>query len=176
MKLFVKIFISSVILIPLFIGLFQPKDRVIVETEVIDKMYFFILSDITNHWEEPKWRQNIDTIIQQEAIDGQDAWMEHYTNGDSILLITQKTTENDYIRLILDNDGNYYNRIITIKDFDGKTAIRITEEARERNPFKRFMLLFNDPARDRIKLYLSDLKEKNKPDPNAESDDNNVGW
>jgi len=171
MKLFIKIIILSVVIIPLGIGLFQPKERIVVEKGIIDKMYFFILSDVTNHWEEPKWRQNIDTIIQQEAIDGQDAWVEHYTNGDTILLITQKTTENDYIRLFLGKDGNYHNRVITIKDYNGKTAIRITEEAIENNPFKRFMLLFKDPVKERLKLYISDLKEKNKPDPNTESND-----
>lgn len=163
-----------IILIPLVIGLFQPKERLIIEKGVIDKMYFYILADITNHWEEPQWRQNIDTIVQQEVVDGQDAWMEHYNNGDSVLLITQKTTESDYIRLILNKNGHDLNRVITIKDFDGKTAIRITEEAYEPNPIKRFMLLINDPIRDRLQLYLSDLKEKNKPDPNAENND--AGW
>ena len=147
---------------------------VIVEKTVIEKMYFFILGDITNHWEEPIWRHNIDTIIQHEVIDGQDAWMEYYTNGDSILLITQKTTETDYIRLIITPHGNHLNRVITIVDFEGKTAIRVTEEAYEANPIKRFMILFNDPVQKRIQLYLSDLKEKNKPDPNADSND--AGW
>lgn len=176
MKTPIKIFIIliAIILIPLIIGFFQPKERIISEKGVIDKMYFFILSDITNHWEEPQWRNNIDTIIQQEVIDGQDAWMEYYINGDSVLLITQKTTETDYIRLILDPEGEYYNRVITIKDFDGKTAIRITEESSEGNPFKRFMILLKDPLKEKLELYLSDLKEKNKPDPNAEEDDS--GW
>ncbi len=170
----ISIILIVIILTPVVIGFFQPKERLIIEKGVVDKMYFFILSDITNHWEEPKWRQNIDTIVQQEVVDGQDAWMEHYTNGDSVLLITQKTTENDYIRLILSKNGHDLNRVVTIKDFDGRTAIRITEEAFEYNPIKRFMLLFNDPIRERLQLYLYDLKEKNKPDPNAENNEN--GW
>jgi len=173
MKSLFKIIIVLIIiiLIPFTIGFFQPKDRVIMEKTVIDKMYFYILGDVTNHWEEPQWRNNIDTMIQHQVVDGQDAWMEYYTNGDSVLLITQKTTETDYIRLILTPNGQSLNRIITIADFDGKTAIRFTEEAYEANPFKRFMLLINDPIRERIKLYLGDLKEKNKPDPNAISEE-----
>jgi hypothetical protein len=35
------------------------------------------------------------------------------------------------------------------------------------------MLLINDPIRERVKQYLNDLKEKNKPDPNAENQDEN---
>jgi len=173
MKSLIKIIIALIIiiLIPFGIGFFQPKDRVVMEKAVIDKMYFYILGDITNHWEEPQWRNDIDTLIQQQVIDGQDAWMEYYKNGDSVLLITQKTAETDYIRLILNPDGQSLNRIITIADFDGKTAIRYTEEASEKNPFKRFMLLINDPIRERAKLYLVNLKEKNKIDPNAKSED-----
>lgn len=169
----VIIVLIIIILIPLAIGFFQPKDRVIVEKTVIDKMYFYILGDITNHWEEPQWRHNIDTIIQQHVVDGQDAWMEYYKNGDSVMLITQKTTETDYIRLMLSSDKPSLNRVITIADLDGKTAIRFTEEAYEENPVKRFMLLINDPIRERVKQYLNDLKEKNKPDPNAENQDEN---
>lgn len=176
MKTILKVIIALIfiIIIPIIIGSFLPKDRVIVEKTVIEKMYFFILGDITNHWEEPQWRSNIDTIIQQKVVDGQDAWMEYYTNGDSILLITQKTTETDYIRLIITPHGENLNRVITVADFEGKTAVRFTEEAFEPNPIKRFMILFNDPVRNRIQLYLSDLKEKNRPDPNADSND--AGW
>ena len=66
MKSATKVIIALIIiiLIPMVIGFFQPKERLIIEKVVIDKMYFFILSDITNHWEEPQWRHNIDTIIQ----------------------------------------------------------------------------------------------------------------
>ena len=100
--------------------------------------------------------------------------MEFYNNGDSVLLITQKTTETDYIRLILTPKGQDLNRVITIADYEGKTAIRISEEAFDANPLKRFMVLIKDPVRERLQLYLADLKEKNKPDPNADS--NNSGW
>jgi hypothetical protein len=162
MKTGCKIIIGLIVilLIPVIIGFFQPKDRIVTEKGVIDKMYFFVLADVTNHWEEPKWRHNIDTVVQQEVVDGQDAWMEHYTNGDTVLLVTQKTTENDYIRLIITTDGHYLNRVVTIKDFDGKTAIRISEDAYESNPVKRFFLLFNDPLQERLHQYLSDLKKK----------------
>lgn len=176
MKALVKIVIILIIiaLIPMGIGFFQPKERLIIGKGVVDKMYFYILSDITNHWEEPQWRHNIDTMIQQHVVDGQDAWMEYYTNGDSILLITQKTTETDYIRLIIDPEGRDFNRVITIVDFDGKTAVRISQESSEENPFKRFMILFNDPIEEKLQLYIADLIEKNKPDPNAKEDD--LGW
>ena len=63
MKSAIKIIIVLIIiaLTPLIIGIFQPVDRLIIEKGVVDKMYFFVLGDITNHWEEPQWRQNIDT-------------------------------------------------------------------------------------------------------------------
>ncbi|MDA3891203.1 MAG: hypothetical protein PF517_06010 [Salinivirgaceae bacterium] len=172
MKLVIKAIAALIIivLIPMLIGFLQPKERLVIEKAVVDKMYFFILGDITNHWEESQWRNNIDTIVQYRVIDGQDAWMEYYNNGDSVLLITQKTTETDYIRLILNPSGEQLNRVITIADYNGKTAIRFTEEALENNPFKRFMLLIKDPIRDRIVAYLDDLKGKYKADSNEEED------
>jgi hypothetical protein len=174
MKARIKIIIIALILgaIPFAIGLTQPKERLITEMAVIDKMYYFIIADITNHWEEPAWRHDLDTMIQQQVVDGQDAWMEYYTNGDSVLLITQKIAETDYIRIIHRPDGKQLMRIITVADFKGKTAIRMSEEDFVTNPYKRFMYLVNDPIRKRIQNYLTDLTEKNKPDPNAENLEN----
>ncbi|MFA6401824.1 MAG: hypothetical protein WCX31_09400 [Salinivirgaceae bacterium] len=174
MKARIKIIIIALILgaIPFAIGLTQPKERLITEMAVIDKMYYFIIADITNHWEEPAWRHDLDTMIQQQVVDGQDAWMENYTNGDSVLLITQKIAETDYIRIIHRPDGKQLMRIITVADFKGKTAIRMSEEDFVTNPYKRFMYLVNDPIRKRIQNYLTDLTEKNKPDPNAENLEN----
>ena len=173
MKFYTKIVavLALLILIPVIVGLFLPKERLVTGKEVIDKMYFFILGDITNHWEEPQWRHNLDTMIQKPGIDGQDAWMEYYTNGDSLLLVTQKTGEKDYIRIIIDSDKRERNRNITLIDFQGKTAIRMSEEEYEPNPIKRFINLLHDKKADLINQYLRDLKEKNKPDPNAPADD-----
>ncbi|HAM99013.1 MAG TPA: hypothetical protein DCQ26_10430 [Marinilabiliales bacterium] len=167
----IGIILASVLVTPLIIGLFQPKERLVTEMDLIDKMYFFILADITNHWEESVWRHDLDTMIQKDVVDGQDAWMEYYTNGDSVLLITQKTTETDYIRIIHKPDGRQLMRVITLADYKGKTAIRMSEEVYVANPVKRFINLFADPTKKRIRNYLNDLKEKNKPDPNAEQVD-----
>jgi hypothetical protein len=170
MKLITKILIGLAVLAlsPIVIGMFQPKEKVLMDKVMIDKMYFFILGDITNHWEEPSWRTDIDTLIQQEDIDGQAAWKEFYTNGDSVTLITLQAGQKDYIRMIVDPDGRYRNRAITLVDIQGKTAIRISEEVYEANPLKRFMYMFNDPRQQHLTNYVIDLAEKNKPDPNAE--------
>lgn len=177
MKLSTKITILLIIVlaVPVSIGFLLPKERIVTEMAMIDKMYFFILSDVTNHWEEPAWRTNIDTIKQLEVVDGQDAWMEYYHNGDSVMLITQKTTETDYIRFILTPEGRHLMRVITVADYKGKTAIRISEEAYEKNPIKRFMVLFKDPTKERLQQYLADLKEKNKPNPKDE-ENNSASW
>lgn len=176
MKNLTKVLAIVVILIgiPLVVGLFLPKERLVTETTIIDKMYFFILADITNHFEEAAWRTNVDTLIQQPEIDGQEAWKEFYTNGDSVLFTIQKTAETDYIRIIMDPDGRQRMRTITLADVRGKTAIRFSEEVLVANPFKRVYYLFNDKPTQRVKQYLVDLKEKHKTDPNAEED--NSGW
>ncbi len=165
MKPITKILIIIAILVslPFIIGAFLPKERLVVRMTMIDVMYFQILSDISNHWEEPSWRPNIDTLIQKESVDGQDCWMEYYTNGDSVKLITQRLGENDYVRLIVKPDGTELNRSITLADVNGKTAIRFSEETYEPNPLKRFIRLFNDHDAKRIEAYLNDLKEKNEP-------------
>ncbi len=158
---------------PLLVGLFLPKERIVTEKAFIDKMYFFILADITNHWEETSWRHNLDTMIQVDQVDGMDAWKEYYTNGDSVLLMTQVTAATDYIRIIVDNDGKERMRSIMLVDVQGKTAIRMSEEIFETNPLKRFLALFNDNASENIRIYLTDLVEKNKP---QEEDETDGGW
>ena len=78
MKLIAKILIPIAILalLPVIIGAFMPRDRQVMRGIVIDQMYFMVLANITNHWEEPAWRSNLDTMIQRESIDGQDCWVE----------------------------------------------------------------------------------------------------
>ncbi len=156
---------------PLLVGLFLPKEKIVTEKAFIDKMYFFILADITNHWEEPAWRNNLDTMVQVDQIDGMDAWKEYYTNGDSVLLMTQVTAATDYIRIIVDNDGKERMRSIMLVDVQGKTAIRMSEEIIENNPIKRFIGLFNDNTQEDLQLYLTNLVEKNKPQEQEDSDD-----
>lgn len=173
---FKYIIIALIILIlaaPFAIGMLMPKDKIVTEKAFIDKMYFFILADITNHWEEPTWRHNLDTMIQIEQIDGMDAWVEHYTNGDSILLMTQITAETDYIRIIVDKDGQQRGRSIMLVDVQGKTAIRMSEEVYMKSPLKRFMSLFVDKETDILRAYLDDLAEKNRPKEGNDSMDGN---
>lgn len=166
------ILVIAVILIsPIILGYCLPKDRVVEEKALIDKMYYFILADVTNHWEESSWRTNIDTIMEKPPVDGLDAWMEYYHNGDSVLLLTQLTAENDYIRIIVDPDGFQRTRSITIIDVTGRTAIRVSEEIHTPNPFTRIKYLFNDEPYNRITTFLSDLNIKNE----ATEEDNN-GW
>jgi hypothetical protein len=163
----ILIAVAIIIAIPFIVGFCLPKERIVVRMTMIDQSYYMILADISNHWEEPAWRPNIDTLIQKESIDGQDCWMEYYTNGDSVKLITQRLGENDYVRLIVKPDGRELNRSITLADVNGKTAIRISEEVYEPNPVKRFLNLFNDTEAARIEQYLLDLKTKNKPATDA---------
>lgn len=161
-----------VIFTPFLIGFFLPKEKVIVKKAFIDKMYFFILSDITNHWEEAGWRTNLDTMIQQPQVDGMDAWKEYYTNGDSVFLLTQVSSGTDYVRIILDNDGTERARSITLVDVNGKTAVRMSEEVLTRNPLQRFFNLFDDKVSKRMDKYLLDLVEKNKPQEEDKSEVN----
>jgi hypothetical protein len=159
----ILIVVAILVLIPFIIGFFLPKERLVVRMAMIDQPYYIILGDITNHWEEPAWHHDVDTLVQKESIDGQDCWMEDYTNGDSVMLITQKLGDKDYIRLIINPDGHEFNRNITLAEVNEKTAMRISEEVYEPNPVNRFINLFHDTKAIRIEHYLSDLKEKNKP-------------
>ncbi len=162
MKLVTKILVAVAILaiIPVAVGLFLPKERQVMRGMVIDQMYFMVLGNISNHWDEPSWRHNLDTMIQQDNVDGQECWMEYYSNGDSLKLVTQNLGEFDYVRLIVRPDGKALLRGITLADVEGRTAIRMYEEDYEADPLRRFMALIKDPVADRIERYLSDLKEK----------------
>lgn len=160
MKLITKILIALAVLamVPVIIGLCMPRDRQVVEKKLINQMYFMVLGNISNHWEESSWRHNLDTMIQQESIDGQDCWVEYYTNGDSVKLITQNQGEFNYIRLIVNPDGREFLRGIVLMDYEGRTAVRMYEEVSESDPLKRFCTLFYDPVDERLKQYLSDLE------------------
>jgi hypothetical protein len=165
MKTISKILIvfAIIILIPFIVGFFLPKERLVVRMTMIDQPYYVILGDITNHWEEPAWHHDIDTLIQKESVDGLDCWMEYYNNGDSVMLLNQKLSDKDYIRIIVSPDGREFNRNITLADVNEKTAIRISEEIYEGNPLNRFLNLFYDTRAIHIEKYLSELREKNKP-------------
>lgn len=172
-KIILVAILVIIIGVPMIIGSFLPKEKIVTEKTFIDKMYFFILADITNHWEEPSWRTELDTMIQAPEIDGMDVWKEFYTNGDSIQLMTQVTGNTDYIRIIVDKDGRHRMRSIMLVDVSGKTAIRMSEEIFTGGPYKRFFSLFNDTSSDHLKTYLADLKEKNKP---KDTEDNQGNW
>ena len=152
--------VAVIALLPVIIGLCLPRERQVMKGKMIDQMYFMVLGNISNHWEEPSWRSNLDTMIQREAIDGQDCWVEYYTNGDSIVLLTQTMGEFDYVRRMIQPDGRELLRNITLADVEGKTAVRMIEEVSESDPLKRFAALFSDPVAKRMEQYLSDLKEK----------------
>jgi hypothetical protein len=74
----------------------------------------------------------------------------------------------------MEPDGKQRMRTITLADVQGKTAIRYSEEVIVNNPLKRVYYLINNKPTLRVRQYLTDLKEKHKPDPNAEED--NSGW
>lgn len=161
MKLFAKILIALAIiaLLPVIIGLCMPRERQLTRGMIIDQMYFMVLGNITNHWEEPSWRHNLDTMIQRESVDGQDCWVEYYTNGDSIVLLTQTMGEFDYVRRAIRSDGRELLRNITLADANGQTAVRIYVEDYEPDPLKRFGRILHDPVVSRMEQYLSELKE-----------------
>lgn len=152
--------VAVIALLPVIIGMCLPRERQVMKGQMIDQMYFMVLGNISNHWEEPTWRHNLDTMIQRDPIDGQDCWVEYYTNGDSIVLLTQTMGEFDYVRRMLMPDGRELLRNITLADVEGKTAVRMIEEVSESDPLKRFGALFSDPVAKRMEQYLFDLKEK----------------
>ena len=152
--------VAIIALLPVIIGLCLPRERQVMKGRMIDQMYFMVLGNISNHWEEPAWRTNLDTMIQRDAIDGQDCWVEYYTNGDSIVLLTQTMGEFDYVRRMVQPDGQELLRNITLADVEGKTAVRMIEEVSESDPLKRFGALFSDPVAKRMEQYLTDLQAK----------------
>ena len=70
-------------------------------------------------------------------------------------------------------DGKERTRSITLVDYQGKTAIRMSEEVIENSPIKRFIGLFKNDYSENLRLYLTDLVEKNKP---QEQDDSEGNW
>ncbi len=164
----------ALLLLPLIIGFTLPKSRLITEKTLIDNMYFMVLADVTNHWEEPLWNTAVDTLIQTDAVDGLDAWKEFYAAGDSALFLVQRTSDKDYIRLYIDKDGTERNYVITLVEAEEKTAVRISKEVSVKNPYQRFFYLFSDKEREKVKQYLKDLKARSVA--TAQESDSGDGW
>lgn len=162
MKIVTKLLIAVILIftILLAVGYSLPSDKMITRKIIVDKMYFYVMMDIGGHFEEASWRTDLDTTIQQEDMDGLQVWLEKYTNGDSLLLKTIKVTEFDVVRETIEPKGKNRLRIIQIKDYNGKTAIKMTEEVYIKSPFKRLWYLIDDKSGDFINNYLYDLKTK----------------
>ncbi|NOZ46828.1 MAG: hypothetical protein GXO79_08590 [Chlorobi bacterium] len=162
MKISLKIALGIVVIfiIVLIIGLSLPKDRTASKAIIIDKMYFYIVADISGYFEEPSWRSDLDTTIQQDDMDGLEVWLEKYKNGDSLLLKTIKLTEFDLVRETIEPGKPERLRVVQLKDLNGKTAIKMSEEVYVNNPFVRFWYLFDDHTNDFVNGYLNDLKAK----------------
>ncbi|MCQ2374744.1 MAG: hypothetical protein MJ069_02440 [Salinivirgaceae bacterium] len=182
MKLISKVIVGLAILvcIPFIVGFCLPKDRVVDARIMIDQMYFEVLSNVSNHWEEPIWRTEVDSMVELEQIDARDVWMEYYTNGDSVKLQTQSLGEFDYIRMIICPDGTELNRNITLvnlEDAEGnmRTVVRYVEEVHVTDPLKRFVNLFNDKYEKRAHRYLFDLKNRGIQQK-QEMEEMNSGW
>jgi hypothetical protein len=171
MKYLKKIIFALLILLIIITigGLFLPKERMATSKTIVDKIYFFVMSDISNHYNEASWRSDLDTVIQKEDMDGLQVWMEKYTNGDSALIKTLKTTEADLVREVIEPFGKDRLRVIQLKDFGGtKTAIKMSEEIVIGNPITRILYLFDDKSEIFVNQYLKDLRTKYKNEPEDE--------
>lgn len=153
-------------------GFFLPREKMATGKTIVDKIYFFVMADISNHYNEASWRSDLDTVIQQEDMDGLQVWMEKYTNGDSALIKTLRITEADLVREIMEPNGKDRLRVIQLKDFGGtKTAIKMSEEIILNNPIKRIIYFFDDRYDLFVNQYLKDLRTKYKNEPEEEFGD-----
>lgn len=152
---------------PFAIGFFLPGIETTSKITVIDQPYFQVLADITNHFEAKLWRTDLDTIYQTNDIDGYETWVEKYTSGDSVFLKINKVTEFDLICLEVDNFNHELSRNVTLKDINGKTAVKISKETYIGGPFRRFFALFTGSDQF-VKTYINDLTTKYKNAPPAD--------
>ena len=165
MKLTIKIFgiIIGLLFIIYIIGLLLPKNILIKKQVLIEKPFFIVWSDLTNPFEEANWRNDIDTIIQLDDIDGNTVWKEIYNNGDSIILETTTNIPNVLIARSYVNNSNFNgSRIINIKKTQKGTYVRIVLEGKFPRAIDRLKNLFNNKEAKRIKTYLHNLKNKYK--------------
>ncbi|MBE9469031.1 MAG: hypothetical protein IMY72_12030 [Bacteroidetes bacterium] len=165
MKIIVKFFgiIIAILLLIYLVGIFLPKNILIKRQILIEKPFFIVWSDLTNPYEEPNWRQDIDTIIQLEDIDGNAVWKETYNNGDSIILETTTNIPNVLIARSYVNDNNFEGtRIVNIKKTEKGTFVRIVLEGKVTNAIYRLKNLISNKENKRLGRYLHNLKNKYK--------------
>jgi hypothetical protein len=175
MKSIIKIFSGLIFLfvLVLLVSMFLPKEKTTINQITIDKPFFFVWAAITNHYEEPAWRTDLDTVIQMEERDTGPVWKEYFENGDSISWqITTEVSNKLLVRHIIDNptfEGTMW--AINVMNSEGGTIVRIVEDQIVKKPLCRYQFLSTPHDYD-VKLYLTNLQAKfNQPE-----EENSYGW
>ena len=166
------------IVVTLIIGLlsfsfFIPKEKTTEISITVQQPFFLVWAAITDHYEEPKWRNNIDTIIQLDNIERDPVWREFYTNGDSITWrIITEVSNKLLVQQIIDHPI-YENTFwaININTKPEGTTIQIVKEQHINNSIQRLIHYF-DPIDYDLKLYLSQLYTK----LNTPQEEDSFGW
>lgn len=167
----VLVFIAVLIMITSF---FLPEEKTSVNQITIDKPFFFVWAAITNRFEEPNWRTNLDTVIRLDNIDTDPVWREFYNEGDSITWqITTEVSNKLLVRQVIQND-TYEGTMwaINLMNSEKGTVVRIVEEQHVNKPLLRFKYIGTPPDYD-VKVYLTDLMNKFSA---AEEEQNSYGW
>jgi len=177
MKILIKTsaFILFLLTVVILVSFFLPKEKTTVNQITIDKPFFLVWAAITNHYEEPMWRTDLDTVIQLEERDTDPVWREFFNSGDSITWqITTEVSNKLLVRQIVD-DLKYEGTMWAVNIMSGKdgTILRIVEEQHVNKPLCRYKYITTPHDLD-VKLYLTNLI--NKFSQEEQEDENAYGW
>ncbi|HEV2113039.1 MAG TPA: SRPBCC family protein [Terriglobales bacterium] len=128
--------------IALILGAVSPKQHVVTRSITLHKSAQQIWTVLTDYASQPAWRDDLKSVDQLPPRAGQPVWRENYKNNDSMKLVTEQWVPPVYLVRTIDDEkgpvqGSWEFNIDPTRD--GTTTVKITERARVRGAFFRFV-------------------------------------
>jgi uncharacterized protein YndB with AHSA1/START domain len=144
-------------------GAMLPKDHTITRSVVVKQMPKEVWTAITDHANEPKWRQDVVSVTRLADRNGHELVEERYTNGELVKIETVESQQpTRLVRDVVDNPIFTGRWTYELKPEDGGTRVTITEQGSVPNPVFRFVSRFVIGHTTTIDRYTRQLARRDQ--------------
>lgn len=152
----------ALILVVLVGGLLLPEEHIATRTLVTKQTPQAIWDTINDHANEPRWRDDIESVTSLGERAGKPVWQENYKDGNKVaLMTTESKPPARMVRELTDLDGPFSGRWeIDIQPTATGSNIKITETGKVSNPIFRFVSKYVIGHTTFMENYLKGLASK----------------
>lgn len=149
------------------IGLLTPADHQASRTLRTRQTPQAIWDTINDHADEPKWRDDIESVVSAGEQNGKPVWQENYKDGNTLKMATTLATPPTRMVREIAEEGPFSGRWeIDITPTPEGSNVRITEIGNVSNPIFRFISKYVIGHTYQMEKYLSNLAKKFGEQPN----------